>query len=193
MNCNVIRDLLPLYIDECCSSESECLIKEHLQECEACKRIYENMQKPIVETHKFTAKNKFERVHDWKASLLQTFMLFASFAVLALGVIAEGGTPAGMQNGLWAVALIVPSAGYLLSISNWFFIRYYKSKRAFSNGSCLITFILILLGYLWAALHYAFQINLTSPLVFVGALLSATLCILSKTLTNKYADLLGRE
>ena len=32
-NCEVIRDLLPLYADDVCSGRSRELIEEHLQEC----------------------------------------------------------------------------------------------------------------------------------------------------------------
>ena len=45
-DCNVIRDLLPLYADEVCSDESRALVDEHLAECPACTeelaRIREN-------------------------------------------------------------------------------------------------------------------------------------------------------
>jgi len=36
INCKVIEDLLPLYIDEVCSDESKRLVEEHLEECDAC-------------------------------------------------------------------------------------------------------------------------------------------------------------
>lgn len=41
INCNIIKDLLPSYIDELCSTESKQLIEEHFKECENCKRLYE--------------------------------------------------------------------------------------------------------------------------------------------------------
>ena len=42
-NCNVIRDLLPLYIDKISSEETNKLIEEHFEECEECKKYYEIM------------------------------------------------------------------------------------------------------------------------------------------------------
>lgn len=39
--CGVIRDLLPLYIDDCCSPESRILVEEHLSACPACKQEWE--------------------------------------------------------------------------------------------------------------------------------------------------------
>ena len=41
INCNIIKDLLPSYIDELCSTESKQLIEEHFKECESCKNLYE--------------------------------------------------------------------------------------------------------------------------------------------------------
>ena len=42
--CNVVRDLLPLYCDNICSEESKLLIEEHLLSCEECTVILNKMQ-----------------------------------------------------------------------------------------------------------------------------------------------------
>ena len=136
---------------------------------------------------------KPRRVSDWKASVLQSAMLYVSFAIIVLGVILEGKTPAGAKNGLWAVAFIVPATANLLSLANWFFIRVYKSRKAFSTGACLITAVLTVCGYAWAVLHYADGILWTSPLVILGAVLSVVFIVLSKLLSHQYAAFLGRE
>lgn len=41
--CNVIRDLLPLYYDGVCSEESRTAVEKHLSECESCKQYYKTM------------------------------------------------------------------------------------------------------------------------------------------------------
>ncbi|MGN1480520.1 zf-HC2 domain-containing protein [Porcipelethomonas sp.] len=41
--CSIIKDLLPSYIDEVCSSESSDLIAEHLNECGECDSEYKQM------------------------------------------------------------------------------------------------------------------------------------------------------
>lgn len=48
-DCNVIKDLLPIYIDNCCSIESKQLVDEHLEECEKCKDSYEHMKVQIID------------------------------------------------------------------------------------------------------------------------------------------------
>lgn len=30
MNCDIVKDLIPLYIDGCCSEESKIAVKEHM-------------------------------------------------------------------------------------------------------------------------------------------------------------------
>lgn len=47
INCNVIRDLLPLYIEQVVSSDTKILVEEHLSECEDCKAELNRMQAPI--------------------------------------------------------------------------------------------------------------------------------------------------
>lgn len=42
--CDVILDLLPLYVDGVCSEESSKFIEEHISECESCKKLLENMK-----------------------------------------------------------------------------------------------------------------------------------------------------
>lgn len=39
-SCDVVQDLLPLYLDEVCSGESGKLVREHLQECEKCREMF---------------------------------------------------------------------------------------------------------------------------------------------------------
>ena len=90
--------------------------------------------------------------------------------------------------------LIVPATASLLSLTNWFFLRLYPSRRAFSVCSCAITAVLIALGYVWAAVHYAAHgIVLTAPFVAGGCALSAAACAAAACLSNRYARLLGRE
>ena len=38
-DCEVIRDLLPLYADRACSERSRTMVEEHLQECPDCRRM----------------------------------------------------------------------------------------------------------------------------------------------------------
>ena len=41
--CDIVQDLLPLYVDGCCHPGSRELVEEHLQECPACKQTWQEM------------------------------------------------------------------------------------------------------------------------------------------------------
>ena len=45
--CSLIKDLLPSYIDELTSEETNKEIENHLNECEECKKVYESMKSNI--------------------------------------------------------------------------------------------------------------------------------------------------
>ena len=45
ISCGVAGDLLPLYVDGCCSEESGALLTEHLGECQKCREKWERMKR----------------------------------------------------------------------------------------------------------------------------------------------------
>ena len=46
IECNIIKDLLPLYVEQLASEESRVEVEQHLQECEQCRKIYQEMNIP---------------------------------------------------------------------------------------------------------------------------------------------------
>ena len=46
-NCDIIRDLLPLYAEHITSEASNALVEAHLAECEACRAELEQMEQPV--------------------------------------------------------------------------------------------------------------------------------------------------
>ena len=47
VDCKIIKDLLPNYIEKLTSKETNKYIEEHLKECADCKKTFENMQKDL--------------------------------------------------------------------------------------------------------------------------------------------------
>ena len=45
ISCNIIRDILPLYVDEAVCEETKELVEEHLFTCEDCRKEAEMMKK----------------------------------------------------------------------------------------------------------------------------------------------------
>ena len=56
-DCNIIQDLLPLYLDNACSAESRELVEEHLEQCAACRKQKEMMKRTIEFADDFIAQN----------------------------------------------------------------------------------------------------------------------------------------
>ena len=129
--------------------------------------------------------------------------------MITVGVAQEARKPSGIGNGFWALNLVIPATGFMLSLTNWYFIRVYKSRKCFSNYSLIATLGITLSAYIWSGFHY--EINLFDLfagndfadvleilhalllLNGIGILLTVVFCTLSKTLSNQYAKMLGKE
>ncbi len=48
MNCNIIKDLLPSYIDGICSDDTAKLVEDHVKHCEECKTYLNKMQQQMT-------------------------------------------------------------------------------------------------------------------------------------------------
>jgi predicted anti-sigma-YlaC factor YlaD len=55
MSCEIIRDLLPLYLDGVCSEGSRAAVEEHIAECGRCKAELQAMRTTLPVNH--TAQN----------------------------------------------------------------------------------------------------------------------------------------
>ena len=58
INCNVIQDILPLYIDDVVSDDTKELVEEHLQNCEICQRVYHETKADLENDMKIYAQTK---------------------------------------------------------------------------------------------------------------------------------------
>lgn len=206
MNCNIIKDLLPLYIDDCCSDESAKEIEEHLAECQNCQNALESMKSaPANADFEVIPDVPLKRISLWKASILQSVLFFVSFAMITVGAFLEVSPRHSYVNGFWAFNLIVPATGFLISLANWYFIRVYKSRKIFSNISCTATVFITLCSYIWAEFHYRTMLDILDSgttdeillefIVYfkIGIVLTIVFWILSKVLSNKYAEMLRKE
>ena len=57
LDCEVVRDLLPLYADEACSAQSRTLVEEHLRDCPACGDMLQRLRKTELESSLQEEKN----------------------------------------------------------------------------------------------------------------------------------------
>lgn len=67
--CDVIKDLLPLYVDDVCSEKTKDLIEEHLTGCEECQKYYEALQENIPEITESSSYDSWSNFDEEKAFL----------------------------------------------------------------------------------------------------------------------------
>lgn len=80
LNCAVVRDLLPNYIDKLTSAETNQGIEKHLNSCEDCNKVYHDMTGEIVTD---TAPD----VKKLSSFLKRTGVYYATLIAYALGLI----------------------------------------------------------------------------------------------------------
>ncbi len=97
MNCEIVRDLLPLYEDGLCSEESRKAVEEHLKTCEACRKLLpegpaEAGQEPAAEESSAAERGvlqgisrewKRQKRRSWRRGILLGFALLLALALLA--------------------------------------------------------------------------------------------------------------
>lgn len=47
VTCGIAEDLLPLYMDGCCSKDSRQAVEEHMRTCEKCREKYLHLQNTL--------------------------------------------------------------------------------------------------------------------------------------------------
>jgi len=83
VDCKIIEDMLPLYLDEVCSIPTKQMVEEHLKECETCRKLKESMQGipvPSVELEQIedekVLKKGFQKIRiRWRISLLAAMII----------------------------------------------------------------------------------------------------------------------
>lgn len=99
MNCNIIKDLLPSYIDGICSEETVATVEKHIEHCQRCKDTMQMMKQPTVqidETNVEAAKEPFKRINKKRrfqviTAIVLSFMIciIASLVVQDVGVVNQ--------------------------------------------------------------------------------------------------------
>lgn len=88
VNCNIIKDLLPLYADGALRKETAQTVEAHLETCESCRKDYEMMQKELA----IPAAPQIQREHEkvlknLKRQLKMKRLISAAIAAVVTAVI----------------------------------------------------------------------------------------------------------
>lgn len=89
-NCEIIKDLLPLYCDGVCSDASKAAVEEHIEECGGCNEVYKNLTAdslcPVINTD--DEENKVRFMKDIKNKLLIKKIIIAAISVtVSVGIV----------------------------------------------------------------------------------------------------------
>lgn len=97
--CEIVQDLLPLYYDDVCSPSSKKFIQHHLEDCESCRKLYEELKNDSVdrimakETQGVLERHaRKERTAAYKAGLIiSVLLLIPVFITLLVSMATEDG------------------------------------------------------------------------------------------------------
>lgn len=173
--CNITRDLLPLYIEELCSEDSREYVEEHLKQCSECMSSYEYLkytdlcvsatEKREINGFKKLEKNIFGKIYF-------NYFLFLVAIVIIIGILMLTTN----RSYYWVYCLLMP----LLMLATGF---------TFQNGSCeqrsgkhwklwlIVQALLLLISttaifYLMYAFKYAYPFRL--PPAMIGPIMDTT-------------------
>ena len=68
-DCKIVQDLLPNYIENLTSQETNNYIKEHLEQCNECNKIFENMKKKLEPTNEIIDKREINYIKKYSSKL----------------------------------------------------------------------------------------------------------------------------
>lgn len=78
--CDMVRDLLPLYQDSVCSEASRKIVEEHLQECSTCQQMAERIKDATLE----------QQLIDERESIVKTYQKKENRKVFTIGIATAG-------------------------------------------------------------------------------------------------------
>ncbi|NMA65781.1 MAG: hypothetical protein GX957_06005 [Clostridiaceae bacterium] len=92
ISCEIIKDMLPLYLDGVCSNDSKVMVEEHLAECDSCKAELDAMKGEIFLSHKEQNLKEAETVKKlsrrWKKGMMKSLLKGVFITLLVILAIA---------------------------------------------------------------------------------------------------------
>lgn len=124
ITCDIIRDLLPLYVDDVLSEDSRMLVKTHIQACDDCKNIYEALRHDLdnASTDCGFSEQNIEETKPLKRIRKQIKQRNAKLAILVA-----------------TLSLIVGFIGFELGANyDAFYVPYEKSGIVMTDGKMYV-------------------------------------------------------
>lgn len=90
LNCSIVDDLLPLYLEDMCSEDSKAALEEHLQECHACREKSARMRNSDSFPQTTKQENRFpivDYVKKVKRHRIRIGIAIALISILAVCIL----------------------------------------------------------------------------------------------------------
>lgn len=132
ITCEIIKDILPLYVDDVVSADTRTMVEEHLAECESCKKEAEAMRKSIkIPLHKTVEKEQAEVLHNLKKTFKNK-----KIRISIISVLATAGVLAGAYSALVFPKIYIPyeEKDFSIEIVDGKVYAKYKGEKEY-NGS----------------------------------------------------------
>lgn len=88
VTCGIAEDLLPLYIDGCCSKDSRQAVEEHMKTCKKCKEKYLHLQSDLPIIAAETTDVRSEKIALSLSKKIRKRKLFVTVLAAILGLFA---------------------------------------------------------------------------------------------------------
>ncbi len=113
--CNIVKDLLPLYIEELCSEDSRQYVEQHLKTCEQCKESftylkYSELCVEAVEKKEINAFKKLEKYISGR--MMISYFLFLVVLVIGVGILLGTASQAPVQMYYTLLPAVMLATGF---------------------------------------------------------------------------------
>lgn len=125
IDCNLVQDLLPNYIEKLTNEETNKFIEDHLKNCKECKEIYENMKKEIEikESKRDKREVEYAKKFNIRFKLIRNILLI----IIAIFVLVVG-------RRYFILSSLTNKAKASLQNNN----NYYTKTENYSEGKMII-------------------------------------------------------
>lgn len=137
IDCGIVQDLIPSYVDGLCSESSKQCVEEHIKECEECRAFFEEcrtveLSGKVLEEQQLDGLRKVKRKIKWQNmfsyGLLLVVIVFAAyFFTMNIGTIGVR-----WYYGLYAVAV---AATFVVTMQGKSNVKYEKVEKVMAGLS----------------------------------------------------------
>lgn len=181
--CDVVRDLLPLYVDGVCSEGSRALIEEHLAGCEACAAMLEKLRDSACEDSLRQEAKTVMAPRKWRNRVFAVGCTLTAFACVPAGIMATVFQNESSGDWAWlflmAPALLVCASAILLPLRS----RHYTARWTLLGCAGSLMLFLLACGVYSAGMSLVTY----TPVTGLFAALAAAVYLLSSAVIVPWA------